>query len=491
MTRRRGRASRVHRLAGLATVLVAIAATTPAGVLAETSGARLLWAASYDGRGHTFDYASALGVSADGSRVFVTGQAVQSERSGLDYATAAYDAATGVELWVQTYDGPRHGRDYATALAVDADARRVFVTGSSTGLTPFDRDDAEDYATVAYAAGTGRELWVRRFNGRGNDNDNPEAIAVSPDGSHVFVTGKALAPSSGSDYRTVAYDASTGSKLWTTRYAGTTEFSSDHATAIGVSPDGSVVFVTGKGFWYDTGPQANTHCATVAYEADTGARLWVRPTRGCGAQALDVSDDGSQVVVTGSGVASGTPSYLHYVTVAFDAATGARTWIARHGGAVSAFDSAALDVDIGPDGSAVFVTGYSRGGTSDVDYTTVAYDAIHGAEIWARRYDGPAHFFDQARALDVSPDGAHVFVTGSSAVSFGPSGYEGEDVATVAYAASTGATSWVRRYDGPAHGLDFGRALGVAPDGTRLYVAGGSEGGSSSSDYSTLAYALP
>ncbi len=80
-----------------------------------------------------------------------------------------------------------------------------------------------------------------------------------------------------------------------------------------------------------------------------------------------------------------------------------------------------------PDGSEVFVTGDSAESTSD-DYGTVAYDASTGAELWAKRYNGPGNGYDQATALGVSPDGSEVFVTGGSAGST-----SGEDYATVAY----------------------------------------------------------
>ena len=44
---------------------------------------------------------------------------------------------------------------------------------------------------------------------------------------------------------------------------------------------------------------------------------------------------------------------------------------------------------VSPDGSKVFVTGYSVGSASGYDYATVAYDASTGSELWVKRYDGP------------------------------------------------------------------------------------------------------
>jgi hypothetical protein len=84
----------------------------------------------------------------------------------------------------------------------------MFVTGSSGGI----RSDG-DYATIAYNAADGTELWVRRYNGPGNAADFPQALVVSPDGGRAFVTGYSYGTNSFSDYATIAYDAATGVEI--------------------------------------------------------------------------------------------------------------------------------------------------------------------------------------------------------------------------------------------------------------------------------------
>jgi outer membrane protein assembly factor BamB len=140
---------------------------------------------------------------------------------------------------------------------------------------------------------------------------------------------------------------------------------------------------------------------------------------------------------------------------------------------------------VSPDGAAVFVTGQSPGSVTANDYATIAYDAATGAKLWVRRYNGPTNGEDGATALAVSPDGAAVFVTGYSAGS-----ETSLDYATAAYDASTGAKLWSSRYNGPANGIDFPIALAVSPDGAAVFVTGASErpGGVYSYDYATVAY---
>jgi DNA-binding beta-propeller fold protein YncE len=75
-----------------------------------------------------------------------------------------------------------------SAVAVSTDGTRVFVTGTSLGKFPA----SNDYATIAYNAVTGAQLWVKRYDGTPNyAGQPPEAlsVAVSPTTGTVFVTG--------------------------------------------------------------------------------------------------------------------------------------------------------------------------------------------------------------------------------------------------------------------------------------------------------------
>src|SRR6185437_9311702 len=124
-------------------------------------------------------------------------------------------------------------------------------------------------------------------------------------------------------------------------------------------------------------------------------------------------------------------------------------------------DDAGLAIGVAPDGSSVFVTGRTETVAAGVDGTTVAYVAANGTQGWVRSYNGPGNGNDVLLALGVAPDGTRVFVGGPSLGSG-----TGSDFVTIAYAAGTGADGWTRRYDGPASDNDSMTGLAVTPNGS-------------------------
>ena len=379
-------------------------------------------------------------------------------------------AVPGGQLWASLYDGPAGTGGYAFAVAVSPDGATVFVTGNSFGGA-----SGTDYDTVAYDAATGAQRWASRYSGPASHVDYANSVAVSPDGATIYVTGTSRGTTSGDDYATVAYDAATGAQRWARRYNGPAN-GDDRASQLAVSPGGATVFVTGlsrgaSGFNY----------ATLAYNAATGARRWVRrapANRDERGSSLAVSPAGATVFVAGT---SRGASNLDYATIAYNAATGARRWASRYN--AHGADTAS-SVAVSPGGTTVFVTGTSRGTTSGDDYATVAYNAATGTRRWVSRYNGPKNADDWAVSVAAGPGGRSVFVTGTS-LGRAP----GYDYATIAYNAVTGAPRWTRRYNNG--GGDFAASVKVSPGGTAVFVTGNSGSGSESdpaSDYATVGY---
>src|SRR5262249_20705242 len=128
----------------------------------------------------------------------------------FDFVTIKYNSA-GVQQWASAYNGPGNSMDRAFALKVDSSGN-VYVTGASVGAT-----SGLDYATVKYSS-AGAQQWAARYNGPGNDFDSPTALELS-DAGDVYVTGRSASASAGLDFATIKY-STTGTQLWVARYNG-------------------------------------------------------------------------------------------------------------------------------------------------------------------------------------------------------------------------------------------------------------------------------
>jgi hypothetical protein len=416
------------------------------------------------------DFPTALGVSPDGSAVYVTG--FSGFGTAGKYVTVAERSDTGAPIWLAEYGGGFAGGSVAEDLAVSPDGALIFVTGgASFGPT------GKDYATVAYDAVTGVQVWEARYEGPGNSNDTAYAIALSPDGDRVFVTGSSVGVGTAEDVATVAYDAATGTQLWVSTYSspGAAE---DDGFDIAVAPDGSRVFVVGGA------PTLGVErdIVTIAYDSATGAQQWLRMYTSAHKQAqagrIAVSADGSIVYIAGYR-GSGGQTQDDILTIAYEADTGAQRWLALYDGAAHGNDYASALL-VSPDGTRVYVTGASDGANGTVAAATVSYDGVTGIQVWSSRY---AHsgVVQDGGGLAIDSSGARLYLTSSASDDLL------YDIVTLSYDAAAGALRWAARYDGPIHGQDLADTIGLSPNGRSVFVAGvtGTENGQ---DYVTLAY---
>ncbi len=287
--------------------------------------------------------------------------------SGTDFATIAYSVKTGARLWVRRYNSPGNGYDAASSVVVGPGGLSVFVTGLSTGTTAGDQ-----YATVAYTTATGAKQWVARYNGAPQATDGAHSVAVSPAGGRLFVTfvtGDQRGAGPVNDYATAAYSIATGAQLWVRRYSGPANRWDDPA-AVAASPSGRTVIVTG----FVTLASGAPAYGTVAYNAATGAQQWVRRYSGPGgndaAASVSVSASGRKVFVTG---ASYGPRYASaYATIAYSTTTGAQLWVKRYSRPGNGYNIATA-VAANPAKDVVFVTGETSIGNNPEGYTTIAY----------------------------------------------------------------------------------------------------------------------
>jgi len=371
-----------------------------------------------------------------------------------------------IEEWVARYNGPENSDDYAKAMAVDAEGN-VYVTGYSRSSSHY------DYVTTKYNS-DGIEQWAARYNGPGNYQDTPKAIAVDAFGN-VYITGYSYGDGTSSDYATIKYN-SDGVEQWVARYDNP-DNGNDIVYAMALDDFGNV-YVTGESDNNDS----RLNYTTIKYNKD-GRRLWMATYNGPGnyndsARAITLDALGN-VYVTGYSYGS-AETRQDYATVKYDS-SGCQLWVARYAGPsaspYSAYDLAnAITVD---ESGGVYVTGYSDGGATSYDYATIKYNQ-NGIEQWKARYNGLGDKYDYANAIAVDKFGS-VYVTGYS-----ENLWTRQDYATVKYD-SDGGQLWVAIYNGGANHND--RACSIATDlSGNVYVTGYSHDGSTSLDYATVMY---
>ena len=268
------------------------------------------------------DFGTQLAVSGDSSTAILTGTH-RNPITGFDYATMAFDIQTGERLWLRYYDnnlydpdafpqipisnGTDPTLDSPRAIAVSPDGLAVYVTGISRG-----HYGLVDYVTLVYEIHSGVLKGTARFDGPLRGHDRAHAIAVSPDGTQVFVTGESRTADVGSEVVTIAYDNNLRTEMWVARHntsdsdSGLPGDRDDIARLIAVSDDGQTVVVGG-----DSWGANSLDWMFVAYDASSGLEQWSGLYDGLLSHAdfyrgLAVNGDASRVFVTGHSCSCGT-----------------------------------------------------------------------------------------------------------------------------------------------------------------------------------------
>lgn len=161
-------------------------------------------------------------------------------------------------------------------------------------------------------------------------------------------------------------------------------------------------------------------------------------------------------------------------------ASGDTLWMRTYNG-TNAGDDEALSLAVGPNGD-IYVTGYTEGDKSNLDFLTIKYDAT-GNQLWLNTYNYEmAYQDDQALAIAIDSIG-NCYVTGMSDQSL--TSAANYDYATVKYDAGGGLV-YVARKNG--FGNDDDKPIGIVADNSgNCFVSGRSDSGNDD-DFITIKY---
>jgi len=155
-----------------------------------------IWSTRYDGATHGGDDVRDIILDSQ-NNLLVAG--VQDVNWNYNYMALKFDSADGALLWEAGYDGPVGWYDVANCIS-QAPGGPVVVSGLSDGS-----GTGWDWATVAFDADEGSQLWVQRFDGPASQSDEAKDIATTADGG-IFVTGYGYGENSNMDFITIGYE---------------------------------------------------------------------------------------------------------------------------------------------------------------------------------------------------------------------------------------------------------------------------------------------
>jgi uncharacterized delta-60 repeat protein len=316
------------------------------------------WIQRYNGTGNAVDIAYSIAVDASGN-VYVGGIS-SGTGSSSDYVTIKYNSS-GIEQWVQRYNGPANGFDNLGKLILDASAN-VYVTGISTGS-----GSLSDAATIKYNS-SGSVQWIARYNGPGNAEDEGNDLGIDAAGN-VYTTGRSKGLGTGYDCYVVKYN-SVGTQQWVQRYNGTGN-GDDQGYRIAVDGSGNSV-LTGS-----TSSNGNK-ILTIKYNSG-GAERWTNIYSGSqgGDRGFAITMDNGGNVYVGGQTYTG-PLYTDCILIKYSS-TGVQQFLQTYEGPAAKYD-AIYDIAVDPSGANVYAAGYSDGNGTLSDGILIKYSQLTGVQ---------------------------------------------------------------------------------------------------------------
>jgi hypothetical protein len=380
-----------------------------------------------------------------------------------DILVAKYNSS-GVQQWIQQYNGAGNNQDMATSLYIDASSN-VYITGVVTTATNI------DMVTIKYNS-SGTQQWLSTYNGAGSTYDCGADLITDASGN-VYVCGSAYNAAGNLDYVTIKYNSS-GTQQWATLYAHTSNLN-DAPVKIAYRALTGVVTVSGA---VQTGATAYSF-GVIKYGASTGAQQAATITAGGSSgidQVFDMAVDTSGNTYIAGGIPVGGQGYNTCI-IKLNSSL-AIQWQATYNGA-SNLDDMANGIMVNDVTGNVYFTGYTTSSTQGKNFLTVKYNSS-GTQQWAQTYNDTLDGDDVANGIIIDASD-NVYVTG-----YDSTATNGTDYYTIKYN-SSGTQIWNVRDDGDAHSTD--KATNIAMSGTsNIAVTGGSKKADGTYEFKTIKY---
>ncbi|MBL7883425.1 MAG: SBBP repeat-containing protein, partial [Bacteroidia bacterium] len=343
----------------------------------------------------------------DGSgNVYVAGATVNGSGT-YDILVAKY-SNSGVQQWIQQYNGYGNYHDFATAVFVDGSGN-VYITGTVTDSLLV---QGSDIITMKYNS-SGTLQWATRYNGSADYYDAGADIAVDGSGN-VYITGSIHTSASYpfTDAIIIKYNSS-GTQQWATVYNNTTYNKSEAGARIRLTSGGKAII---SGVIQMT---TNTYIyGVLEYNMSTGAQIG---GAALGTGTSNISYLGDLTIDVNNGCAYIAGAVYDSVTTGYDYylvkldSTLAVIWERTYDGG-SNLEDMANSVKVDGAGS-VYVTGYTTNATQRKNITTRKYNSSGGL-VWTQTYNDTLNGDDAAMSMAIDAD-ANIYITGYDSTALG------------------------------------------------------------------------
>lgn len=260
------------------------------------------WAQTYNGLASMNDELLDIVIDAS-SNVYVTGN-TQSSPSNFDILTIKYNSA-GAQQWLVTYDGSAASGDYGKAITLDQ-SNNVIVAAYS-----FETNQWFDMLTIKYS-NTGTQLWTARYNHAANRYEEAWDVICDAAG-FIYVTGQGQAVGNNStppDCVTLKYSPA-GGQVWVKRWDGGFNDNDDRSYCIALD-DTANVYIGG---YSHNG--SNLDYITIKYDSSGTEEFALRfnSTYNRDEQITAIAVDNGNIYVTGTSSSSAVNS--DYLTLKY------------------------------------------------------------------------------------------------------------------------------------------------------------------------------
>jgi uncharacterized delta-60 repeat protein len=419
------------------------------------------WVTRYNNRSYNHDDLPAAIALDKEENIYITGNSVRLNTSN-DILTLKYDTS-GVQQWVNFYNGPGDGSDYGRAIVIDTNDA-IYVTGKI-----YAGETSSTVVLLRYST-TGQLVWASSYIGNEIGDNEPTAMVLDPTGCPV-IAGMTYHSLSNFDFLTLKYDSS-GTLLWKGEYDAAAA-GIDYAVSLTTDAVGDV-YVTGN----SVGSGSGIDIATLKYDM-YGSLQWVQRYNGNSSlndQAVGIAIDSSaNVFVGGTSYSDVTGNDIVVIKYLFPPL---ESWPVRYDGPGTSGDvTSAVAID---NSGNVYLAGQSETANISILCTTLKFDQ-GGDQLWKAFYSGSFNTFNIGKDISLMSDGSPV-VTGYDQEIGAPS----FNYLTIQYSPD-GTTTWVKTFNAINSNYNFAMNVAVGWHQS-VYVSGYTYNNITQYDFTTVKY---